>query len=176
MICGISGNFLQKNAYQLLLPRFPLTQFFSTDFTMPQLSLPVAQTGTPFVNLRLAGDKPDYTPFTFNFMVNEDMTNYEEIFNWIHSIGFDDRHSSYTNYNNKDHHTQRLGEQDAKVIIMSAQGNPLRVITFHDSIPIALSGYEQTTQIDGTEYIRASVTMAYTRYSFNGHKTKDLPL
>lgn len=166
ILCGIQTNALQNNAYQLVLPRFPLVQYFATDFRLPQVALPQANMETPFVNLPIAGDKPIYEPMVFQFLVNADMSNYEEVFTWIHSIGFDDSYDSYTNYQNKDKPHQSLGEQDAKVIILSAQGNPIRTITFHDAIPIALSGMEFTSQDTETNYMKASVTMAYTRFTF----------
>jgi len=165
-ICEIETNLLQNNAYQLVLSRFPKTEFFSTDFQMPELALPVAQVATPFTDLPFAGDKPIFGPMRFNFLVNEDMSNFYEVYNWIHSIGFAESYENYNTYQNKTPRHQSLGEQDAKVIVLSSKGNPVRAITFFDAIPTSLSGMEFTSQDPETQYVKASVTMAYSRYEF----------
>lgn len=165
-VCELQTSLLQTNSFQLVLPRFPKTEFFSTDFVMPQLALPAANVATPFTNLPFAGDKPVFSPMQFNFMVNEDMSNFEEVYNWIHSIGFAESYDNYNNYQNKDLPHQILGEQDAKVIILSSKGNPIRTITFFDAIPISLSGMQFTSQDPETNYVKASVAMSYSRYAF----------
>lgn len=165
-ICEIETNLLQNNAYQLVLPRFPKTQFFATDFQMPELALPAANVATPFTDLPMAGDKPIFGPMRFNFLINEDMSNFYEVYNWIHSIGFAESYTNYSTYENKTLPHQSLGEQDAKVIVLSSKGNPIRAITFFDAIPVSLSGMEFTSQDPETQYVKASVTMAYSRYEF----------
>lgn len=166
ILCGIQTNALQNNAYQLVLPRFPLVQYFATAFAMPTLSMQVARVATPFVDMPFAGDKPAFEPFVFEFLVNEDMSNYEKIYEWIAKIGFAESHEVYKNYTNKGDPQESLGEQDAKVIVLSSKGNPLRTITFFDAVPISLSGIEFTSQDPDTSYVKASVTMAYTYYKF----------
>jgi hypothetical protein len=166
LLCGIQTNALQNNAYQLVLPRFPLVQYFATAFAMPEISLDVAMTSTPFVDMPFAGDKPKFQPFVFQFLVNEDMSNYEKIYEWIAKIGFAESHAAYKNFANKGDMQQTLGEQDAKVIVLSNKGNPIRTITFFDAIPISLSGIEFTSQDPDTSYVKASVSMAYTYYKF----------
>lgn len=165
-LCEIQTNLLQNNAYQLVLPRFPKTEFFATDFQMPELALPAATVATPFTNLPMAGDKPIFGPMRFNFLINEDMSNFYEVYNWIHSIGFAESYANYSTYENKTLPHQALGEQDAKVIVLSSKGNPIRAITFFDAIPTSLSGMEFTSQDPETNYVKASVTMAYNRYEF----------
>lgn len=166
MLCGLTTNFLQNNAYQLILPRFPLVQYYSTDFILPEVNLPVATAATPYTDLRFAGDKPQFGQMTFNFMIDENLANYEEVFNWLNSIGFAESQIDYTNYTNKDP-VQPLGEQDVKVVVLSSKGNPIKSITFFDAIPVALSGWPFTTQDQETHYVKASLTMAYTRFEFD---------
>lgn len=161
--CGIQTNFLQVSGFQLILPRFPKAQYFSTDFVLPSISLPAANIPTPFTDLKVAGDKPIFDTMQFTFMVSEDMGNYEEVQKWISNIGYATSYTDYTNYSNKDSH-QPLGEQDAKVLILTNKGNALRTITFYDAIPIGLSALQFTTQSPDAEYIKATVSMAYTRF------------
>jgi len=163
--CGQQTNFLQANSFQLLLPRFPVAQYYNTDFVLPQVSLPNSNVATPFTDLRIAGDKPIFDPLVFSFMIDEAMSNYTEIFDWITKIGFAESYQNFTNYPNKDQH-QQLGEQDAKIMILSNKGNITKSITFYDAIPISLSGIEFVTQSPDTTYMKASVTMVYSRFDF----------
>jgi hypothetical protein len=165
-ICGIQINPMQNNGYQLVLPRFPVAQYFNTDFVLPQVSLPSATVATPFSDMPVAGDKPIFQPLVFSFLVDEGMNNYTEILDWINNIGFSGSYEDYVNYSNKEAPHQTLGEQDAKVIILSNKGNPIKTITFYDAIPVNLSSISYTTQDAGTSYVKATVTMAYTRFEF----------
>lgn len=168
-LCEIETNLLQNNAYQLVLPRFPKVQFFGTDFAMPEVSLPASDVSTPFTNLKFAGDKPSFAPMQFNFMINEDMSNYREIYDWIYNIGFADSYENYTQYPNKTLPHQSLGEQDAKVLILSSKGNTIKTITFFDAIPVSLGGMEFTSQDPNTTYVKASVVMVYSHYKFTSN-------
>ena len=165
--CGLQTNYLQNTGYQLVLPRFPHVQYYNTSFSLPDVQLSSAIVATPFVDLPVAGDKPIFGPLVFQFIVTDNLENYEEILKWINSIGFADSYDSFRNYTNKDSPKQSLGEQDAKVIFMSNKSNPTRVITFYDAIPVGLSSMTTfTSQVDGVVYVMATVTMRYSYFEF----------
>jgi hypothetical protein len=166
ILCDLQTNYLQNNGFQLILPRFPLVTFYSQNFSLPEMSLPPANIPTPFSDMRIAGDKIEFSPFTFQFIVDDQMRNYEEIQKWIFSIGFATSRQDYVKYKNKGEKVERLGEQDAVVSILSSKGNPTRHIKFYDAIPISLSGIEFTTQDTSTNYVMASATFAYTYFDF----------
>ena len=167
-LCDLQTNYLQNNGFQLILPRFPLVTFFAQNFTLPSISLPPANIATPFSKLPMAGDEIEFEPFTFQFIVDDRMKNYQEIHEWMTKIGFSKSYDDFKNYQNKNNHgAEILGEQDAKVAILSAKSNPTAHITFFDSIPISLSGAEFTTQDSQTNYIMATATFAYTRFEFD---------
>lgn len=164
-LCGVETNALQNNSYKLILPRFPHVEYFATDFVIPEVALPAAIVPTPLTNLPVAGDKPMFGPLKFDFLISEDMSNYIEAHQWLYNIGFAENHTDYTTYSNKDKH-QPLGEQDAKVVIYSSKGNPIKTITFYDAIPISLSGIAFTSQDPNTNFVKASLTMAYSIFDF----------
>ena len=108
-ICELQTNFLTRGGYQLILPRFPLTQYYSQTFQMPEIMLPSASVSNPLVRLPLAGEKMEYMPLTFTFIVDEEMKNYKELYSWMTSISFDTSNDKYTKYPNKSK-SQPLGE------------------------------------------------------------------
>lgn len=166
-LCDLQTNYLQTNGFQLILPRFPLVTFYAQTFNMPGISFGTAVAETPFVQLPFAGDKPFFDPFSFTFIVDDRMDNYREIHSWMMGVGYPKSYESYTTYENKGKKEQILGEQDAKVAILSAKSNPTAHITFYDAFPIGLSGTTFTTQDTGTTYVMAEATFAYTYFAFD---------
>lgn len=158
-------NYLQNSSFMMTIPKFPNVQFYGQSISIPQISLNSASVGTPFVNIPLAGDKPEFSPLTVNFIIDEKMNNYYEVFNWIKSIGFAESNTDYTNYANKNVY-QQLGEQDVSVFVMDGRNNLARTIVFYDAIPIGLSTIELTSQDTSTNYTYGSATFAYTYYDF----------
>lgn len=158
-------NFLQSSSFLLSIPKFQNVQFYGQSVAIPNISLNNATVGTPFVNIPLAGDKADFAPLTVNFIIDANMANYLEIFNWIKSIGFIDDNADFTHYTGKNK-SQTLGEQDISLMIMSSKNNLIKTILFHDSIPINLSTIELTSQDTTTNYTYGSVTFAYSYYDF----------
>lgn len=164
--CGLQTNYLQASNFQLVLPRFPHVQYYSTDFVLPSILLPAARAATPYVDMKFAGDKPIFEPLSFKFIVDEKMSNYLEVFNWLTKIGYATSHSDYKNYTNKSNE-QPLGEQDAKLIILTNKGNPIKVITFYDAIPTSLSQIQFSSQLPDVVYPSSTITMEYTHFDIN---------
>lgn len=167
-LCDLQTNYLQTNGFQLILPRFPLVTFYSTSFSMPSVGLDAAKLATPLSNIAVPGDKLAFAPFQFQFMIDDRMQNYREIHDWLLSIGMGTSHQRFTNYENKgqDKH-QTLGEQDAKVVILSSKSNPVAHITFHDAFPISLGGMEFNVQDPQTTYMMATAAFEYTYFDFD---------
>jgi hypothetical protein len=165
-VCEVNQKYLQRNGYQLIIPKFPYTEFHATNFNFPAVMLPTVPIENPLLRLPMAGEKMVYEPMTINFIVDEQMKNYKEIHKWMSSISFDTSNSKYTNYEGRTEF-QILGEQDIKVAILSAKGNPLEYITFFDAVPTMLSGFEMTQQDTTTEYVMASVSFEFTSFEFD---------
>ena len=162
------ANFLQNNGFRLIIPSFRELEFFSTRFTFPGMVLPAARQETPFKVNKYAGDKVEFLPLQFTFLIDEKMDNYCYIMDWMASIAYSTEFPDYTNYPNKTDY-QRLGEQDISVSILNSKNNPIRTFRFYNAIPIDLAGYELNTEEDQTDYIRATVTFDYDYYVVEKH-------
>lgn len=165
-LCQPQSSFLQHSSYQLVLPRFIDTQYYSNSFTLPTVQFPQANVPTPLVDIPMPGDKPFYQPYSFSFIVTSDLQNYNTVYEWICSIGFVDNHDRFKNYTNRDTRGKEyLGQQDSKVIVYTPKGNPSATITFYDSFPVALSGFQMSSTDTQTEYVMATVSMAYSYFT-----------
>lgn len=154
-------NYLQNGGYQLIIPTFRDINFFTHTWTLPTIVLPTTLAENPFSRIRLAGDKAEFDPVSFSFYVDEDLKNYELIYNWFKGIGYITEFKDYTNYPNKGDTEQTLGEQDITVIILNSKNNPSKAFRFHNAIPVQLGGWEMTSQDPSVSYLSAQVTFEY---------------
>lgn len=131
------------------------------------MELPSAQTSNPFSDIKHPGDKVIYAPFTFQFIVDGNLDNYREIQKWMLNISVARDNTDFTNYQNRSAPSQTLGQQDARVAILSSKSNPITHLTFFDAFPIALSGFDFTSQDPTTNYVMAQATFDYTYFEFD---------
>ncbi|HET8688829.1 MAG TPA: hypothetical protein VFM18_19635 [Methanosarcina sp.] len=158
-----TSNFLQTNNFMLVIPSFEATRFLSTRFVIPNINLPSARADTPFSTLKFAGDKVEFSPLEFEFIIDETMTNYTEVYQWLVDISYTESFDAFKSYQKKSNY-QPLGEQDIKVIILDSKNNPIKTFTFYNAIPIGLSTGEMQSTVSEVDYMRASVIFDYDYY------------
>jgi len=81
-------DFAQTNQFKIYLPIFPTTEWFVVQANVPDISLGTANQSTPFTDISLVGDKPQYGDFSITFMIDEQYKNYMEMYKWIKNIAF----------------------------------------------------------------------------------------
>ena len=131
-------------------------QFTALDWSIPGVSLNAAIQATPHRDLRVPGDKMQWDPLVIKFIVNEDLTNWLEAFNWLVSIGAPQDYSQY----------EGLGFQDATVTIYDSHNNVSRRVKFTDCIPVSLSQIDFSSQEAETDYKYCTLVLEYSHYSF----------
>ena len=128
--------------------KFANTEFFITTFTIPTVSASEVQT-----NFRGSiGFEPSETrqfeSLSIRFVIDEDMKNYTEIFNWIQD-----------NVKNK-----KFERHDMILSVMTSHNNVNKQFQFKDSFPTSLSGVDFNTQATDVEYLQADVTFRYNEF------------
>ena len=102
-------------------------------------------------------------------MVDENLSNYQEIFNWMVNIGAPSDHSQFNKRaraDGLDMPGDRNLYSEIQISILSNKNNPIVRTTLHDSFPLNLSGLTYTTQETDATYLTADVTFAYSYYEF----------
>lgn len=68
---------------ELIIPDFEGFNYFITNFTIPSIVIPKVE--TPFMgnNLSQIGDAIIYGEFSLDFMVDEDLSNYTALVEWV---------------------------------------------------------------------------------------------
>ena len=135
------------------------------------MSLSIAEQPTYLRDLPVPGDKIDFGDLSLRFMVDENLTNYMEIQNWIRGLGYPEAISQYAKLEEKAYIQQTFGQKrqdiysDGTLQILSNNLVPNFQVLFDDLFPYSLS----TVTFDATdtdiEYFTAEVSFKYTIYN-----------
>ena len=95
------------------------------------------------------GGTVEYDQFSISFIVDEEMKNYIEMFNWI-----------------KDNRIGAPKIKDITLSILSNKSTTNKQILFHDAFPVSLGELSFSTQDTSVEYITCDVTFRYNIFEF----------
>ena len=164
-------NFLSPVGFKFSLKRSPGVAYFCNEANIPDMSLSIAEQPTYLRDIPLPGDKIDFGDLSLRFMVDEDLTNYMEIQNWIRGLGYPERVSEYQDLEKKAYIQQTFGKKrqdiysDGTLQILSNNLVPKFQVLFDDLFPYSIS----TVTFDATdtdiEYFTAEVSFKYTLYT-----------
>ena len=136
--------------------RMPGVNYFCQRVNIPGISLANTIQSTPFANIPIEGDVLEFEDLSLAFVVDEDMQNYLELYNWLHALGFPERYAQYDNQAGKDI------KSDVNIIIHTNKSNPNYSIVFKDVFPIALGVLNFDTNNTDLEPIIVDATFKYT--------------
>jgi hypothetical protein len=148
-------NFLNPSSFVLSLD----SQTYSgAEFTIQTMVLPdVTVEGAPLqykqINVGRVGDKINFGAFEVSYLIDEDLLNYKEIFDWLKS-------------NVETNHTATNHVRDLTLTIMNSANNVTKEIKFVDAYPISISSLPFDITTTDVEYLTAVVTFEYSYYDF----------
>jgi hypothetical protein len=147
-------NYLNPVAFETNFLRIPGVSYMCQRITVPGLTLSSALQPNPFAPIPVEGDQIDFEDLTISFVIDEDLNNYLEIYNWMTSLGYPDNHAQY----NKD----TPEKSDINIIIHSNKSNPNFSITFKDVFPVILGSLPFDTNATSIDPIVCDATFKYT--------------
>ena len=148
-------NFLNPSSFVLSLD----SQTYSgAEFTIQTMFLPdVTAEGAPLQfrqrNIATVADKITFGSFEVSYLIDEDLLNYKEIFDWIKS-------------NVESNHTATNHVRDLTLTIMNSANNVTKQIKFVDAYPTSLSSLPFDITTTDVEYLTAVVMIEYSYYQF----------
>lgn len=160
-----SFDFSNPALFRLVFNKFPNVEYLSYNVTVPGISLGEIIQPTPLLDLRLPGDKLTFDPLTLNFIVQENLANYIEIYNWIFGIGHPQSLDSYKAITKAGTITNKPNiYSDAILYILSNKQNPIAKVTFVDTYPTALSPLNYDASMTDVTPITTDCTINYSYY------------
>jgi hypothetical protein len=142
----------------------PNVVFFVQNVTIPGISsesIPVPSPTNPFF---AQGDRVQYETLNITFIIDEEMKNYEEIYNWIHGYAFPQDNSQYREIVKK----QQLKSDISLTILNSTKKKSLE-FQFVDCFPLSLESVNLSTTQTDLEYPQCSVSFQYDYYKIIRH-------
>ena len=157
-------NQLELKSFQLILDRTPGLTYFCTSVSIPGVSANAARVSTPFTDIKVTGDTLVFQPLIVNMIVDEEMQNWDEIFDWMVSYTHPTTFDEYKDSSQSQHNLYSSKVSDGRVIIPNNKYNNRHEFQFVDLHPIDLSDVVFDTQIADTQVAIATVTFEYTSY------------
>lgn len=157
-------DFLKNNSFSFALERIPQTAFRVVNFEIPDISIVPPTGGYISSPQYFAGSSVEFSPLTLEFLVDDDLLNYEEIYKWITDQQYNNRKEPVT--------PQQL-VSDGVLITMDKNSNPNRVFEFRGMFPISLGSIRFDTTSNQPESVRC---LASFRYSYFVLQPKNLNL
>ena len=108
------------------------------------------------------------------FLVQEDMANYKELYDWLIGLGFPESHKQSSEYTQKqeyrfpDANPYKLQgialHSDASLFMLDSNNNPITKIVFRDAFPISLQGLDFEISSGNTDYLVGVAMFRYRDY------------
>tara|TARA_Y100000114_G_scaffold94887_1_gene88267 strand:- start:256 stop:843 length:588 start_codon:yes stop_codon:yes gene_type:complete len=170
-----------KFAFKIM--KLPTVEFFITQANIPGVNLGEAIFPTPLKQIPTQGDELTFDNLEISFLVDEKLTNYRELHQWLVGIGFPKARSQFSSFKSENSdafptNNQVKGETtstgvatgtqamygDATLTVMTSKNNPIMEVRFSDLYPVSLSALQFDQQLTDTTYLTASCTFTYKLY------------
>ena len=150
-------NSLGQDYFKFHIDRVPKFVQFVQSLTVPSISFPEINQPTRFIEIAHPGTSVEFSNLEVNFMLDEDMETYIELYRWFQSMkSVEDASLVAAN----DEYFS-----DASLFILNSAKNPNLVMRFNRLFPVSIGGWEFSSTATSKEPIVASVTFAYTSFS-----------
>ena len=164
-------NFLAPTGFKFKLEKAPAVSFFCNQANIPSLDLGIATQPSYLKDIDVPGDKLVFGDLTLRFLVDEDLTNYMEIQNWMRGLGYpEDLNQSYDlqkTGNRKMDAKSRGMENIFSDGTMQVQNSSLVsnfLIKFQGLFPYSLTTLIFDATDTDIEYFTSEVSFKYTYY------------
>jgi len=157
-------NFLPIVGFRFGIKKLPTTNYFVQAVNVPGVELGLATVDNPFIRYNLPGDHIRYRELTVTFRVDEDMKNYQEIYNWIIGLGFPDSFNQYKQLSSKSATSGEGITSDGTLMIQNSARVPNMEITFIDMFPRSLSDIILDTRDTTAQYAESTATFKFRKF------------
>lgn len=143
-----NSNFQQPTKFQLAFPQTDDMVFFCQEVDIPGVSMGEAVHVTPNLDLYVPGTKIVYDPLTVSFLINEGISSWLGLYNWMKGI-------------TTDMNPKWQKRQDAILTIFSNKNNPIIRFEFKNIFPQTVSRISMSTKESAEEVLTCSATFRY---------------
>jgi hypothetical protein len=163
-------NPLSPTGFRFNIAKLPQIEFFCQEVNLPDITLGESTVNTPFSRIHTPGDMLDFGTLDIQFLVDEDLTNFRAVKNWLFALGFPQNHEQYTNFISQDqiNTTNELAAStsEATLSILTNNSNSGKIVSFRNVFPINLSGLQFNSTEPDVNYLVGRASFRFTYYEF----------
>jgi hypothetical protein len=156
-------SFLSPIGFRFTMQRLPHVNYFCTQASIPAITLAQISVPMPMVNKHYPADKLEFDELSITFRIDEDLQNYSEIYDWMHTIaspeGLTDRTA-----NRRTQQSVSNVFSDGSLIVTTAAYKPNIEIKFNDLFPTTLSTLSFNVEETEITYLQAEASFKYRNY------------
>lgn len=149
-----SRNFLSIGGFQLVLNKCRKVDFLCNKANLPGISMGSARQTNYLRDIPIPGDKIQYEDLRVDFMVDENMENYQQIYAWMRELGYPEDLGQSTLDN----------RSDGTLLILNNNLQISGKVLFRDLFPVGLEGIPFNATIQDQEYFTATAVFKYTMF------------
>ena len=172
----INKSLLSKNNFRLLIDKIPNVEFFVKSVNIPGLQFTeTVQAAGIGLDAFFPCDKVSFDTLSVGFLVDEDLGNFKEIYDWMDQIVPVSDPSAFAAYvgsqKTADGQLSAIDNDlnqysDITLVTNTNKNIPNKFFRFHDAFPISLSGIELESGSEN-EAVLATVEFRFTYYDIN---------
>ena len=168
-------SYLAPTQFELLIKKLPNTKYFATGVNVPSIDVAEIQQPTRYgANVKVPGDKISYGAITITFIVDENMENWTELYDWMAGITSSTDAEKYRTLVGANRRANEpydgSGDPDAvysdmTIVVTTAANNPNRFIRIQDAFPTNLGEITMdTTVAGGLSYVTCNASFQFTTF------------
>jgi hypothetical protein len=154
-------NFLSPLEFRVSVRRLPNVQFYTQQTSIPSVSTTPVVQPTRFNPIYRVGDAVTYSPLDLMFIIDEDMNNYLEVFNWLTKQSFPQSHNQFEEIRS----SQDGIFSDILITILNSKKNSNIDILYKNCFPTNLSDVVLNTVDSDVVYPQATATFQYDSFT-----------
>lgn len=159
MTDNFSKNIFSSTRFAFTMTRLPSVEFFVQAITLPGPTITPVEQPNPFRAIQRPGDNVTFAELEVEFLVNEDLSNWISVYNWIIGLGFPESYDQY-----KEIEDDR--KSDGTINVLDSAGNPQLRITIEDLFPLSLSSITFDSKDTNESPIVATASFSFQSYKF----------
>ena len=162
----LNRNYLSPLNYKFTVKKLPNVNFFLQKVNIPSLTINPTGMPNPFTFIPMSGDHIQFGTLSMSFKLDENLNNYQEIFDWMNGLGFPESSQQYAALEARNK-TQEGLTSDVSVIVTDHAKNARFEFIFQDAFPTFLSDLNFDTTTQDVNYLTVSANFKYTLFKIN---------
>lgn len=169
---GCPSNFLTGIGFQFQLIKYPKVSFFCQSATIPGITLSVATQSTRFNAIPHPGDEISFQDLTIEFIVDENMTNYITLHNWVRKLGHPYSLQDISELPGEDLEDKTYS--DGVLFILDSNFRKKFKVVFNDLFPTDIGSLKFESTAENVQYFTVQANFKYTIYDIYDINDKKL--